>query len=831
MKWADGKVAPNQDVYGNLHFSPAGVFAYWIVTPPDKPLANMTTAAAAAEAHRQLTDMLPRRPGFACTSSLKDARFIFEQQMRGVDAARFPLAEQIAIGRQMQAEAAQPRFPVFWMWVRLEPGGSRVAPWKALQRRMIRSGFLAPKPTRETIDEYWQEMLAVEREIPAAFAPLRPTSPQIRWLWRRQQTIGAVDEPLLLPQYSDDAVLGHRWQAQVDLHEDDFEGMVKVTAYDDGRTESFQIHAVVSSMPHGGIYFPSSNFTALISDLYDSSGNRVAVDWMQRAHSLPLSKANRRQDKTYRRLNEQYGQQSGRRSTQDLDQTEDALSGFQEEFTSYPREAEVIYTTYFTVGAPTPQEAADGYKQLRETLEGLRVELARPAGQQRRLYRAIRPGLEDLSVESSFAQYTSRTGWSRHIPLSAPRFGDAEGRAIGYNKMSGDLDFVFLNTRGDARRVSSGGMIIGGDPRKGKTHFEMLNAAEEAVSGACVAVFDATHGRQWREFVRVVPGSGVINLADGQFTADLLVLLGDKESAEMMAGELARIGGEAPNGDVGSELRLLMTGRAWSSTAEVLEFLCSPQCPPVLAPLGRRLLSWAGTRTGEALFGRVDATTGRRQPLPALRLDEVSLLVIETQSLDLPTEQEVTDARSGGEPLTAQQLISQSVMALFAVYLRGVFYRRKTRDILAFDEGWRTVSVKVLKDLVFEILRTGPAANVDVWVVSQKPWRDFPDLDEDLARVRVMFGVEDAEEAKLASRWMGIDPDRYDSVPTTLNQLSPRQSARDPFHRSSDAPTIARNRMGECLIRMGDGGFGWIKTFEMVFPEWEKAADTRPDAT
>lgn len=831
MRWSDAKVAPNQDVYGNLHFSPAGVFAYWIITPPDKPLADMATAAAAAEAHRQLTDLLPHRPGFACTSSLKDPRFIFEQQMRGVDAARFPLAEQIALGRRMQAEAARPRFPVFWMWVRLEPAGTRLSPWTMLHRRMVRSGFLAPKPTAETIEEYWQAMVSVEQQIPAAFAPLRPTSPQIRWLWRRQQTIGVVDEPLLLPQYSDDAVLGHRWQAQVDLYEDDFDGMVKVTAFDDGRTESFQIHAAVSNMPHGGIYFPSSNFTALISDLYDTAGNRVAVDWMQRAHSLPLSKANRRQDKTFRRLNEQYGQQAGRRSTADLDQAEDALSGFAEELSTYPREAEIVYTTYFTVGAASAAEAADGYKQLRETLEGLRVELARPAGQQRRLYRAIRPGIDDLSLETSFAQYTSRTGWARHIPLSAPRFGDTEGRAVGYNKMSGDLDFVFLNTRGAARRVSSGGMIIGGDPRKGKTHFEMLNAAEEAVSGACVAVFDATHGRQWREFVQVVPGSGVINLADGQFSADLLVLLGDREAAELMAAELTRIAGEPANGEVASELRLLLTGRQWGSTAEVLDFLASPQCPPVLVGLGRRLLSWAGTRAGEALFGRVDERTGRRVPLPALRLDEVSLLVVETQSLQLPTEQEVAAARSGGEPLSPQQLICQSVMALFAVYLRSVFYRRKTRDILAFDEGWRTVSVKVLKDLVFEILRTGPAANVDVWVVSQKPWRDFPDLDEDLARVRVMFGVEDLDEASAAARWMGIDPDRYNSVPETLAQLSPRQVTRDPFHRSSDTAAVARNRMGECLIRMGDGGFGWMKTFEMVFPEWEKAADTRPDAT
>lgn len=37
--------------------------------------------------------------------------------------------------------------------------------------------------------------------------------------------------------------------------------------------------------------------------------------------------------------------------------------------------------------------------------------------------------------------------------------------------------------------------------------------------------------------------------------------------------------------------------------------------------------------------------------------------------------------------------------------------------------------------------------------------------------------------------------------------------------------------MGECLIRTGDGELGWMKSFEMVFPEWEAAADTRPQLT
>lgn len=827
-------VAPKQDVYGNLHFSPFGVFAYWILTPPDKPLANHARSAAIAGAHRRLTDLLPLRPTFAGTSSLKDPRFIYHQQAKGVDLNAHPLYEAVCLARQLEAEGTEPRFSVDWMWVRLERGSGPIA---ALNHRLARIGLFAPRPTQENIDLYWEAMLDVERLIPAEFAPLRPNGAQIRWLWRRQHTLGVLDEPCPLPEYRDSALTGYTWQPSVDLDEGDGtvagdqQPMVRVTSFDDGHWVSYQIHAEVTSFPAGGIYFPGSDFTGLISNVVnDRTGQRVHVDWTERAHLLPLGKARRRNQAGHRKISEQYEQQAGRRTTQELAESQEALDDFEEELSVHPREAEVVFTTIFSVGAPTPQEARAGYNALREALEEPHVQLAAMVGQQRRLFKAIRPGVEDLSILSASAQYTSRTGWSRYIPLSTSRFGDTEGRAVGINKMSGELDFVFLNTRGEARRVMSGGMIIGGDPRKGKTHFAMLNAAEEAISGACVVMFDAARGQPWRRFASKVPGSGVINLADGEFTVCPLILIGGSVGNELLTNELCRIA--RVTGPVAAELRLLVASRQWTSTSQLLDHMTSPQCPQPLVPLGRELLSWSTTVAGQALFGRYNRQTGLHEPLPALSLGTLGLVVVETQDLDLPTEDEVRAAAAGGPALTPGQMIAQSAMALFAVYLRKVFYGRQSRDILGFDEGWRTVSLKILKDLVFETFRTGPAANTDVWLISQKPWRDFTDQDEDLARVRVMFSVEDLPEAKLASRWIGVDPDQYPHIPEWLSTgLSPQNRVRDAFHRSSGQEVIARDRMGECLIRTGDGELGWMKSFEMVFPEWEAAADTRPQLT
>lgn len=827
-------VAPKQDVHGNLHFSPFGVFAYWIVTPPDKPLANHARAASIAQAHRRLTDLLPLRPTFAGTSSLKDPRFIYAQQAKGVDLNAYPYYRAVCEARELEAEGTEPRFSVDWMWVRLEPN---TGPLSALTNQLARIGLYAPKPTQDNIDLYWAEMLDIERRIPMDFAPLRPTGQQIQWLWRRQQTLGVIDAPCPLPEYSDGAVTGYRWSPKVSLDEGDgtktgaLQPMMRVTSEDDGHRVSYQIHSKVTSFPAGGIYFPGSNFTGLISNVVNERTlQRVAIDWVQHADLLPLGKARRRNQATHRKINEQYDQQAGRRTIQELAESEEALDDFEHELSVHPREAEVVFTTIFSVGAPSAAEARAGFNALREALEEPQVQIVAEVGQQRRLYKATRPGVEDRSILSASAQYTSRTGWSRFIPLSASRFGDTEGRAVGINKMTGELDFVFLNTRGEARRVMTGGMIIGGDPRKGKTHFAMLNAGEEAISGACVVMFDATRGQQWRKFASVVPGSGVVNLAEGRWTVDPLILIGGAQGAELLTSELCRIA--RVSSAVAAELRLLIASRAWPSTAALLDHLVGPECPELLMPVAREFLSWSTTLAGQALFGRYNRQTGRHEPLPALSLGTLGLVVVETQDLDLPKEEEVRDANSGGAPLTPAQMISQSVMALFAIYLRKLFYSRQTRDIIGFDEGWRTVSLKILKDLVFEIFRTGPAANTDVWMISQKPWRDFSDQDEDLARVRVMFGVEDPAEARLASAWMGVNPDQYPDIPEWLSMgLSPQTKVRDAFHRSSAQEVIPRDRMGECLIRTGDGELGWMKSFEMVFPEWEAAADTRPQLT
>lgn len=871
MSFNSKAVAPIQDCFGNLHFSPYGVFAYWILVPPDKPLANAPRLAFSALAHKRLAEVLPYRPRFAATSSLKDPQFIYDQMAKGVDLAAHPYYEQVCTGRMYEAEGSKPRFPVFWMWTRLTPKSGSGNIFDGLRQRLTHAGFLAPKPDRETVTAYWDAMLEMEDRIPPEFAPLRPNGSQIRWLWQRQQTLGALDTPIPLPEYSDSALAGYRWEPQIDVEEGDgtkagqFAPMVRVTSYDNGsKLVSYQIHAAVTSFPSGGIYFPGSNFTSLTANVYDRvTRERVAIDWVQHADENSLGKANRKNERTHPKLNEQWEQQDGRRSVTELAEAQAALEAYEEELSVNVNEAEVKFTTIFSVGAPTAEEARRGYKALQAELENVRVQVSAPVGKQISMYQATRPGLEDLSIDKSFVQYTSRTGWSRYIPLSSSRFGDTQGRVIGWNKMSADMDVVMMDDRGEARRVMSGGVIIGGDPRKGKTHFGMGNLGERAISGAFVLFFDGSE--QWKRFATVVPGAGSWNPADGRYTTDPLVTIGGQEGAELLANELCRILQLDINGDRGTELRLLIgkgpgalprprhaaggqgeadvdaavsahgadtVPRWWPSAADLLNALISKGCPESLRPVGRQLESWCTTRTAESIFGRLNPATGLYEPLPAVALQGVSMLIVETQDLDLPSETEVLAAAAGNQPLSVNQMIGQAVMNLFAKYAEKVFYGRQSMDILGFDEGWRLKSQKLLQDLVFRIFRTGPAANVDCYLISQKPWDEFADMDVDLARVRLVFTVEDLKEARRASAWMGVDPDQYPDVPDCLSiGLSPRTQARDPFHRTVAGEVVDRDRMGECLIRMGDGEHGWMKANEMVFPEWEQMADTRPQAT
>lgn len=856
-RWGDKKIAPAHDVYGNLNFSPYGVYAFWIITPPDKPLADSARLIAAAAAHRELSEILPVRPGFSMTSSLKDPRFIFQQQSQGVNLAQYPVFEQICIGREREAEATRSRFDVYWMWARLSPPAGWGNPMSAARHSLAHAGFWRIRPSRENLEYYHELMLKLEEQIPAAMQPFRPTSAQLRWYYRRQHTLGVVDKPIPLPEYSDGGDIGYRWKPQIDVFEggdgrtltDKFGPMLRVDSFDDGQTtSSYQIHLAVTNMPRGGIYFPGSKFTELITNLQDRDGDRIAVDWSERAGWLPLSKANRRNQSGYNKINEQFEQQDGRGSTRSVADSADELDAFEEELTENPREAEIEYVSMFSVGAPTPEKALLGYRRLREELEGLHVETEARVGQQKLMFRAMRPGREDKALFDSFAQYTTRTSWSRYIPLTSNRFGDNEGRAIGLSKMSSNLDFVFLNTRGQIRQNTSGGMIVGGDPRTGKTYFVMGNAAEEAVSGATVVAFDSSG--QWRKFGQAVPGSQLFNLGAGTHTVDPLVTNPGREGAKLLIDALIAIAELSNNDPAVTELRLLVgenDGRRFSSAAALLDFLNAvpdengvvARVPDALGGLGRTLLAWTDSPEGEALFGRKDPETGRRVPLPALALDEVSLLVVDLDSLDLPSEVAVKNAAAGGKKLSTEQVMSQRVMALFLLYLKKVFYGRKDhRDIIVIDEGWRLMVMEELVRFVEEVFRTGPAANLDLWLISQKPWREFKDLATDLARVRVMFAVrgdtmesddkDNEDQSAEAAKFMGVNPARYPHIVDTIaHGLSPRTELRDPFHRSSTTDVLPREREGECLIRIGED-LGWMKSFEMVFPEWHVAADTKP---
>ncbi|WP_157933471.1 ATP-binding protein [Mycobacteroides abscessus] len=841
--WNSSRFTPKQDVRGNIHFSPFGVYAYWILTPPDKPLADELGLQRAAQAHWELGNLLDFKPGLAGTSSLSDPKLVRAKMTFDVDADLHPYYNGIVIARENEAHGAQTRFPVYWVWVRLDPHRGSLNPLHMLKRTVVDLGFLAPKPTAENVEKYFAVMQDVEKHIPPSFRPARPTSAQIRWFYHRQITHGAVDKPIPLPNSTDGMTVGYRWQPWIDIWEGPkgqestvgaFTAMTRVDSHDDNVVTSYQVHLGVSAFPQGGIYFPGSKFTEIMSNLsHPVTGEPIRVDWTQRARRIRLSKTRKKIQDDQRKISEQEGQQAGRTTGHELMVSAEALQAYEQELSAGPQEAEIVYTTVFSVGADSARKAMEHAEAVKEALAGLGIEAEARNGQQRRMFRAIRPGPRD-NITDTFVQFTTRAGWSRYIPFTSTRAGDQSGRAIGVNKTSGDLDFVYVNDRGAARQVQFGGAIYGGDPRTGKTHACMRDILEEAMAGARAVILDNTE--QWKKLIQKVPDAFSVNLAFGQFTVDQMVYAPGPLAAENMGAALVKIAGVDPKGPAASAMRLALNdqgGRRFSSIAHFLGWITSkdPTVPAELKEFGDMLLSWASSPSAAPLLGVIHPETGERVPLPVLPLDKVTMAVIETQDLALPTEADLK-AAAEGIPLDTRQIIAQAVITEFARYVRAVFYRDKHRlDKLVIEEGWRLNWMYELKMLAYEILRTGPANNVDVAFISQKPWKDFPDLDLDLsARNIFMFRIEALEEAKKAARFMNVDVDRWPSVAEEITQLSPRPQFKDAFGRPMpvDEGAVPRTRRGECLAKIGTD-LVWVKTFEMALPEWEQAADTTPE--
>ncbi len=838
--WSNTRIAPRQDVRGNLHFSRFGVYGYWIVTPPDKPLADEAGLAQAAVAHWALADLLPFKPSFAGTSSLLDPSLVGDRMRVGVDS-RFLLYDTICDAREAEVEATASRLPVYWIWARLDPHLGSFNPLHRAAQYLTEAGLNAPRPSQKNIDLYWAAMERMESMIPSAFRPMRPSPAQIRWLYRRQMTIGVVDKPIPLPGSTDSATTGFSWSPQVDVFEgpEGQEGsvpplsaMCRVDSFDDQAHTSYQVHLGVASFPAGGIYFPGSKFTEIMSNLSDpETGERIHVDWWQRPVWLGLAKVNKENQSANRKIEEQYIQQSGRRSTYELSVSQEAVQAYEAELASGAREGEVQYTTVFSLGADSASKALRHYGKVRDALADLGVEIDARVGQQKRMFRAIRPGPKD-KITDTFVQYTTRVGYSRYIPFTSTRAGDATGRYVGLNKLSGDLDPVFLNTRGARRQSQAGGGFYCGDPSGGKTYAAMTDAAEDAVSGSTVCILDSSG--QWKKLAHKVPDGGSFDLARGEYTVDAMITNPGAEAAALMADVLCQMAGVGARSDIAADVRLLFGQRGglfFTSVADALNFMQLHQdSTDDLRRFARSVVSWGTSPAAASIIGYVvNEQTGERRPMPAIDFDRVSMLVAETQGLSLPDENQSKAAASGLKELDAAQLIGLTVMNLFIHHLRDVFYSRKAhQDIIILEESWRLRFQKALSEVAFDVLRTGRWVNVDIRFISQKPWDDFEHLDIELASTYIfMFRVKASKMAAKAADFLGVDVERWPDIAKEITGLSAPDEVRDPFGRPIEIEDAAvpRIRRGECIARIGKD-LVWMKRAEMVIPEWHEAADT-----
>ena len=825
---------PKHFVIDNLHFTDDGVWAYWIIDPLVHTLTATPQNVAAINAHRELAQLAQYQPSITCTSSLYNPETLNQMQHGHAAAGRHKVYDLAVKQRTDALLADAARTPIYWLWIKLRP--TILAPTMTHQvtQFLAERRLYTATPTHKNIEKYRSIRDIIRDNIPELFNPTPAAPQQIFWFWKRHYTLGSTDEPCPPSSLRLQNNSGFTYTPKINATEsagkkNKFWKPGLAVQVNDEQT-SYQIHALVAGMPDEGIVFPSSIFTNRAKRIVDdTTGQRVAVDITQHLKQSSLNKTHRNNNAAFKKINDQFEQQAGRRSTLELEQAQATLSQYEQELSSGVRETEIEVTTVFSIGATSHDKAHTEYNELRAELETLKVELQAIPGIQTKIWESNRPGKFLEEPGKCFTQFMSRTGWSQHLPINSQRFGDPAGLFIGCNRADPDLSPVMVNTRGRQRTQGLGGWVLGGDPGGGKTHLAMLIAALEAASGACVLAIDATADKQWSTFGASVPderplSSRILNLAAHPRAADALSCGLDHPRTRVAAMFTDIVGVDMKSPDA-ARIRDICSTTPAATAAGIIAAMSTNQDPHI-RQWAATLRSWSSTVAGRALLGHPDHNAA--DPPFTLAVSP-GLTVIDISEIGLPSATQLTAAaQPGGRPLTETHIMAQLLIENISVKLRDISYTDKeTRTILILDEGWRIAQSPILSDLILDILRTGRSANTDLIVLTQKPWNDFQNIDDDLLHVRAVFPVKSKDAGK-AIEWLGGgDDDAWAAQLLTVGSTPETKTTQTFFNPShTDSHTVTRH--GECLMRIGASEIGYTQILPMPFEEWAHAADTRP---
>jgi len=836
-------------VIGNLRFTPAGVYAEYLMSGlPFIFLSQHWQDTVAAE-HAELLRALPSGASISGLTVPVPARAITRRMLHahpdlgGAEALPAAARAWIAHCRVWEPRLAghRPRRRIFWLSVPLDygpAGHTSAGAW----RRLLDVVRGADNDSAPSLAAYRQRAAQVAAALPGAFFVKPASAEQIWWHWNYTASRGVWCHPLpwqpfdpqarlpssaFTPVHVDPAAAGlrgRRWRAARSDAE------VFVRTYRDSGDEvpdAYQALIPLDSFPDTGIAWPKATIFKLLDDLTRPD---TTLDWTIHSTFCPADTAQATAQNTIVNIRDQF-RQRGRHATADDELIRKLASGKElaSELKRGTAERGVNVAIVVAAAAGDPETLNTAVHAVIRGYRRHHIGSKRWRGSQPTLWRAFNPGTEQAARLGEFRNPTTTARFAKFVPLLAGRLGNNTGVPLGMSVTSPGLrDVVLLDLLNAPARDNPANLVIGGSPGRGKSHCAKNLAWSWLALGAGLHIFDPTDAREHEHALADFHDKVVIDPSRPRFSLDGLRIFPVGEAAQRTIDHLLpQLGFSALSPQAARLAAHLAPGsrevHGIGSMNELISYLRALRDGRVTAD-DDLLVGLEGLRTQRLLAPMFDDTL----PVPAL--GSAQCVIWNFGGLQLPTVTEEYTAHLHRRTTPATRA-AQALYGLGAELAQSLFFGRPDRpDMLLVEECAAWTHSPGGQKCANKIIRQGRKAWTGFCAISQHPITDFAVLEDEFIDQRLCLGFTDAALAEATLRWCGRDVDRHpDLLRNYVDNTSPVRLV-DHGDDAVDARhgTVIAGREGEAWFLDEFGGFGKVRLFEAPTAALAQRFDTNP---
>ncbi|MBB1033315.1 hypothetical protein G6031_02790 [Dietzia sp. CQ4] len=828
---------PTTKIAYNLRWTRSGVvWADYLLTGIDYGYRGKEDKRAARNLHRMLARALPGESLLRGVCASLNPLAVVERMERGINLDLHPAWDAECDATVDTLSGIRPGQRLYWLSIPLTSGTLReqmlTGFTSAVEAGAEKLGVPASAVPREEVERRRDQADRIVQAIPSPFAPIPATPAQMVWLWHHDLHRGlSLDADL--PDHvttaegvkTPAAFTRARFDegAQLDRPDEGWRSktptMETVLRVDtpwalDPPQPSYQVYLCLSDLPSGGTLFPGSEFLSICDAIAGFD-----VDWAMRLTVRSSEEVRAKNRRSLINLNEQFNQREGETSHagNHLAVVADELAEYDAQLEADRMEVEVEWTTIFSVGAPTADEARRAALDLQKEFESSNYTLVAPMGFQQELFWACVPGFPTPRICREFRQNTTSYHWSAYVPCVRNDLGDATGPLLAINISNARLGVVHHNVEGKAARDVSGSMAVTGNLGSGKSVLLKTVAANIIDRGGQAVVIDSTPLGEYEKWARSITDATVVNVGEPDVSLDpLRMFVGDQRKAAEVAGSvLLPMMGLDPADDLGSALSQVLSadyraGFGLTSLADVADHLADPACEIEGArELHRKLAVFMRDSSTDVLF---------RRDLPIL-VPEAPAIVFRTHKLSLPTRDDVLSEHLFRR-LSIATRVGHIMYQLLAELAREICFADPNRlAVLLCDEAHRFTSWQRGTLILAQFIRDGRKHGAAVLLGSQDPEADFGDETmRGLIPTRIVMRQTDETLARKCLRWLGAGED-----PVLLKELMEQTSPATGVDGY-----VEPSRRGEGYMRDAMGNLGRIKALAPSMKARFDAVTTTP---